>query len=69
VAGSQHELPGERIMCAPPQGKNAAKFEQYQLAEVKHGRLAMIGFSGMVHQYFATGQQTFEQLGNFKSIM
>jgi hypothetical protein len=51
------------------QGKNAAKFEQYQLAEIKHGRLAMIGFSGMVHQYFATGQQTFEQLGNFKSIM
>jgi hypothetical protein len=28
------------------QGKNAAKFEQYQLAEIKHSRLAMLAFSG-----------------------
>jgi len=30
------------------QGKNAAKFEQYQLAEIKHSRLAMLAFSGLV---------------------
>ena len=30
------------------QGKNAAKFEQYQLAEIKHSRLAMLAFSGSV---------------------
>jgi len=30
------------------QGKNEAKFEQYQLAEIKHSRLAMLAFSGLV---------------------
>ena len=30
------------------QGKNAGKFEQYQLAEIKHSRLAMLAFSGSV---------------------
>ena len=30
------------------QGKNAGKFEQYQLAEIKHSRLAMLAFSGLV---------------------
>ncbi|KAJ1489890.1 light harvesting complex protein 5 precursor, partial [Baffinella frigidus] len=44
-------------------GKNEGKFEQYQLAEIKHSRLAMLAFSGMVHQYFATGQGVFEQIG------
>ena len=50
------------------QGKNAGKFEQYQLAEIKHSRLAMLAFSGFTHQYFATKQGVFEQLGNFKSL-
>eukprot|EP00287_Rhodomonas_sp_CCMP768_P014385 CAMPEP_0196757268 /NCGR_PEP_ID=MMETSP1091-20130531/103577_1 /TAXON_ID=302021 /ORGANISM="Rhodomonas sp., Strain CCMP768" /LENGTH=242 /DNA_ID=CAMNT_0042106039 /DNA_START=368 /DNA_END=1096 /DNA_ORIENTATION=- len=50
------------------QGNNAGKFEQYQLAEIKHCRLAMIAFSGFVHQGFITKQGVFEQLGNFKPI-
>jgi hypothetical protein len=32
------------------QGANEKNFERYQLAEIKHSRLAMIAFSGFVHQ-------------------
>ena len=35
---------------------------------MKHGRLAMLAFSGFTHQYFATKQGVFEQLGNFKAL-
>ena len=31
-------------------------FPRNQLVELKHGRLAMIAFSGMVHHYFITGK-------------
>nr|CAM33408.1 light harvesting complex protein 5 precursor [Guillardia theta] len=44
-------------------GKNEANLEKYQLAEIKHGRLAMIAFGGFAHQYFITKQGVFEQLG------
>jgi len=50
------------------QGKNADKLEQYQLAEIKHSRLAMLAFSGFVHQGFITKQGVLEQLGNFRPI-
>ena len=55
-------------MNADVQGNNAGKLEQYQLAEIKHSRLAMLAFSGMVHQGFITKQGVFEQLSNFKPI-
>ncbi len=32
------------------QGANEKNFERYQLAEIKHSRLAMIAFSGFTHQ-------------------
>jgi hypothetical protein len=32
------------------QGSNEKNLERYQLAEIKHSRLAMIAFSGFTHQ-------------------
>ena len=32
------------------QGSNEKNLERYQLAEIKHARLAMIAFSGFTHQ-------------------
>ena len=50
------------------QGKNAVNFEKYQLAEIKHSRLAMIAIGGFIHQYWVTKQTVLEQLNNFKSL-
>jgi len=36
------------------------KMARMELAEIKNGRLAMIGFSGMVHHYFITGKGPIE---------
>uniref|UniRef100_UPI0032E93920 ACPII-2 n=1 Tax=Chroomonas placoidea TaxID=173977 RepID=UPI0032E93920 len=44
------------------------KRERYALAEIKHSRLAMLAFSGMVHQYFITNQGVIEQINNFRPI-
>eukprot|EP00802_Teleaulax_amphioxeia_P015055 Tamp_15138.p1 GENE.Tamp_15138~~Tamp_15138.p1 ORF type:complete len:242 (+),score=48.92 Tamp_15138:48-728(+) len=45
--------------------ENRAK---YELAEVTHGRAAMMGFSGIIHQMIVTKQATIEQMMNFKSV-
>uniref|UniRef100_A0A7S1E143 Uncharacterized protein n=1 Tax=Hemiselmis andersenii TaxID=464988 RepID=A0A7S1E143_HEMAN len=47
---------------------DAEKRERYALAEIKHSRLAMLAFSGMVHQYFITKQTVLQQLGDFRPI-
>ena len=41
---------------------------KYELAEVTHGRAAMMGFSGIIHQMIISKQGTIEQLMNFKSV-
>jgi len=35
---------------------NKEAFPRLQLAELTHGRLAMLGFSGMIHQTLVTGK-------------
>ena len=49
-------------------GKNPQTAERYALAEIKNGRLAMMGVGGMVHGYLLTGKGPLELLGNFKAI-
>merc|ERR1719253_2061474 len=46
-------------------GGDDAALRRFELAELKHARLAMIGLGGLVHQEILTKQATFEQLANF----
>jgi len=45
-------------------GKNPATRERLELQELTHGRLAMIAFSGMLHQVFVTGKPVLASLGD-----
>ena len=49
-------------------GKKPETAARYALAEIKNGRLAMMGVGGMVHGYFLTGKGPLELLGNFKGL-
>lgn len=49
-------------------GKNPAALARRQLVEVKNGRLAMLAFSGMLHQQLLFKQGVIEQLANFKPL-
>ncbi len=43
-------------MPVTSQGSNEKNLERYQLAEIKHARLAMIAFSGFTHQVFCSAR-------------
>jgi len=45
-------------------GDNPATRARLELAELKNGRLAMLAFSGMIHQTFVTGKPLFASLGD-----
>ena len=38
--------------------------EKLELQELTHGRLAMLAFSGMIHQTFVTGKPVLASLGD-----
>ena len=45
-----------------------ANYAKYELSEVTHGRAAMLGFSGILHQQIVTKQAVIDQLLHFKSV-
>jgi len=45
-------------------GDNKAARERLELAELKNGRLAMLAFSGMIHQVFVTGKPVLASVGD-----
>lgn len=49
-------------------GGDDTAVRRFELAELKHARLAMIGLGGLVHQEILTKQATFEQLANFQPL-
>jgi len=48
-------------------GENKETRERLAMAELKNGRLAMIAFSGMIHQTFVTGKPLFASLNDIFS--
>ena len=48
-------------------GENTATRERLEMAELKNGRLAMLAFSGMLHQVFVTGEPVLASLGTIFS--
>jgi len=43
-------------------GENKETRSRLEMAELKNGRLAMLAFSGMIHQTFVTGKPLFASL-------
>lgn len=49
-------------------GNNAKTRAKYELSEVIHGRAAMMGLSGMIHQMIVSKQPVIDQLLHFKPV-
>lgn len=49
-------------------GTNSKTRAKYELSEVTHGRAAMMGFSGMIHQMIVSKQPVIDQLLHFKPV-
>ena len=48
-------------------GENKETRARLEMAELKNGRLAMLAFSGMIHQTFVTGKPLFASLADIFS--
>ena len=64
----QRGVPGDIGFDPLNLGGDDAAVRRFELAELKHARLAMIGLGGLVHQEILTKQATFEQLANFQPL-
>ena len=60
-------VPGDLGIDPLKFGENKATRERLEMAELKNGRLAMLAFSGMIHQTFVTGKPLFASLGDIFS--
>uniref|UniRef100_A0A7S0TG21 Uncharacterized protein n=1 Tax=Hemiselmis andersenii TaxID=464988 RepID=A0A7S0TG21_HEMAN len=61
-------VPGDLGFDPLSLGTNPATRAKYELAEVTHGRAAMMGLSGMIHQMIVSKQPIIDQLLNFRPI-
>jgi len=63
-----NRVPGDLGFDPLSLGTNPANKARFELSEVTHGRAAMMGFSGMVHQMIVSKQAPIEQLMHFKAV-
>ncbi|EKX34768.1 light-harvesting Chl a protein 4 [Guillardia theta CCMP2712] len=61
-------VPGDLGFDPLSLGNNPATRAKYELSEVIHGRAAMMGFSGVIHQMIVTKQPIIYSLLHWKSV-
>merc|ERR1719310_2756414 len=61
------KVPGDLGFDPLKFGENPETRARLELAELKNGRLAMLAFSGMIHQTFVTGKPLFASLSDIFS--
>jgi len=63
----QSRVPGDLGFDPLKFGENPETRARLEMAELKNGRLAMLAFSGMIHQTFVTGKPLFASLADIFS--